>query len=272
MTSIINCFKGIVMGAGMILPGVSGGVIAVIFGLYQDMVDAVLHFFRDVKKNLLFLVPIGIGGLAGIAIFGRVLKILFNHYPVQTQYAFIGLILGGIPAIFNKVKGKAFRKSHTVYGVITFAVSCAGVLFIKPAANGTDISLLGLFISGVLVAFGSIVPGVSSSLLLMLMGSYQYYLDMIASLTSHPTIALVLSFTPIILGGAVGGLVILKLVDLIMKKYTSQSYCAIVGFVLGSIAGILPEWSTIPDFLGGLVFLVFMFIISYRFSAKEKTV
>lgn len=271
MIGIVNCVKGIIMGAGMILPGVSGGVIAVIFGLYQDMVDAVLHFFKDIKKNLLFLVPIGIGGVIGIIVFGRILKILFDNYPVQTQYVFIGLILGGIPAVFKKLKGESFKNSHVIYGVVTFALSCAAVFFVKPSMNAGDISLLGLFLSGILLAFGSIVPGVSSSLLLMLMGTYQYYLEMIASLTSNVTIHLLLSFVPILLGVALGGILILKLVDLVMKRFSSQSYCAIIGFVLGSIAGILPGWSGMTDFIWGLIFMVLMFGISYYFSRKEKT-
>ncbi len=93
MKYIINFVKGLAIGAGAILPGISSGVICVIFGVYEKLLDAVLNFFKNVKENLRLILPIGLGCIVGIIIFGNIIKSLFLSYPIQTKYTFIGLIL-----------------------------------------------------------------------------------------------------------------------------------------------------------------------------------
>lgn len=93
MKYIIDFTKGLAIGAGAILPGISSGVICVIFGIYEKLLNAVLNFFKNIKENLKLLLPISLGCVVGIVIFGNIIKCLFLSYPLQTKFAFIGLIL-----------------------------------------------------------------------------------------------------------------------------------------------------------------------------------
>ena len=90
--------KGIAIGAGAILPGISSGVLCVIFGIYETLLNCVLNFFKNIKHNFKILFPIALGTFCGILLFGNILKYIFYAYPIQTKYIFIGLILGSIPA------------------------------------------------------------------------------------------------------------------------------------------------------------------------------
>ena len=100
---IKNIFKGICIGAGAILPGISSGVLCVIFGIYDKLIESILGLFHNFKKNFLFLLPIGIGGIIGIILLGNVLKFFFHAYPMPTKYTFMGLILGSIPLLIKKI-------------------------------------------------------------------------------------------------------------------------------------------------------------------------
>ena len=93
MNYLLNIIKGIVIGAGAILPGVSSGVICVIFGIYEKLLSSVLNFFKNIKENFRLLFPIALGTIIGIVIFGNILKCLFFYYPLQTKFTFIGLII-----------------------------------------------------------------------------------------------------------------------------------------------------------------------------------
>ena len=116
MNFLTNCLKGIAIGCGAILPGVSSGVFCVIFGIYEKLLNSILNFFKDIKNNTKFLFPILIGTCLGIVIFGNILNYFLYQYPIQTKSIFIGLILGSIPLLVKKVnKKEAFKASHLIF-------------------------------------------------------------------------------------------------------------------------------------------------------------
>ena len=117
MNFILSIIKGIALGAGAILPGISSGVLCVIFGIYEKLIDSILGFFKDIKSNFKFLFPILVGIGIGIILFGNILKYLFTMFPRQTNFAFIGLILGCIPSLLKTVNKKSkFRiRPETVF-------------------------------------------------------------------------------------------------------------------------------------------------------------
>ena len=124
MKFLFDYLKGIAIGAGAILPGISSGVLCVIFGLYEKLINSVLNIFKDFKTNFKFLLPIGLGGVTGILLFGKILKYLFNSFPMQTKFAFIGLIIGCIPILFKKANfKKGFRLHYLLFLIIAFAIS-----------------------------------------------------------------------------------------------------------------------------------------------------
>ena len=129
MSFFINYMKGILIGSGAILPGISSGVFCVIFGIYEKLINSILNLFHDFKKNMFFLLPIGLGGITGILLVGKLLNFLFNEYPMPTKFCFIGLILGSIPILFKQANHKnGFRLHYLIFLFIAFFI---GVLSIK---------------------------------------------------------------------------------------------------------------------------------------------
>ena len=132
LSFIKDIFKGICIGAGAILPGISSGVFCVILGIYDKLVSSVLNLFKDFKKNFLYLLPFGIGAFIGIVLFGNLLKFLYTSYPMQTKYSFIGLILGSIPLMIKDVhKSRAFKKKYILYTIIAFLIGTIMVILEK---------------------------------------------------------------------------------------------------------------------------------------------
>lgn len=129
LSFIKDIFKGMCIGAGAILPGISSGVLCVIFGIYDKLVDSVLGLFHNFKKNFLFLLPIGIGGIIGVILLGNLLEFFFSKFPMPTKYAFIGLILGSVPLLLHKIHTKrAFHKHYIIYAFVSFGVGLLMVL------------------------------------------------------------------------------------------------------------------------------------------------
>lgn len=184
----INIVKGACLGAGAILPGISSGVLCVIFGFYEKLVNSVLGIFKNFKDSIKFLLPICIGGFLGILLFGNILKYLFSSYPISTNFAFMGLILGSIPILFKKGNNnKSFKIKNLLYTLFAFFITLILLCYEKnfksiSVLNSNDFSFIYLFLSGFLMSIGVIVPGVSSTVILMCLGVYSSYLEAIANL------------------------------------------------------------------------------------------
>ncbi len=112
MKFLLNCLKGVAIGSGAILPGISSGIFCVIFGIYEKLLDSILNFFCDIKNNLKFLFPILIGIGLGIILFGNILNYSFYQFPIQTKSIFIGLILGSIPTLLKEINKKQVSKPY----------------------------------------------------------------------------------------------------------------------------------------------------------------
>lgn len=163
----IDSLKGIALGAGAILPGISSGVLCVIFGIYEKLLDSILYFFKDIKKNFRFLSPIFIGIFVGILIFSNFLQYLLYKFPIQTNSIFIGLILGTIPSLLETLK-KEENTSKTNFKyflafLICFSIGVVSVL-LENSFSAADIgsienvTFLYLMLSGFLMSVGIVVP------------------------------------------------------------------------------------------------------------------
>lgn len=238
MKFILECIKGIILGAGAILPGISSGVLCVVFGIYEKLVDSVLNFFNDIKKNSKFLFPIILGIIIGIVLFGNLLRILFNSFPSQTKLCFIGLILGSIPSLFKTAnQKKGFRLHYLIYTIVTFLfaiflLSLENIL--SDTINSANTNVFFLIFAGFIMSIGVVVPGVSSSVLLMLLGIYDIYLFSVATMDLFVLI-------PMGIGLLLGGLIFLKLIQYCLSNFHVQTYYSIIGFVFGSIPILYPR-------------------------------
>ncbi len=239
MNFLFSTLKGFLIGAGAILPGISSGVLCVIFGIYEKLVDSVLGLFHDFKKNIIFLFPIVLGAGIGFLFFGTGLNYLFAHYEIECKLLFLGLILGSIPSLFKQIhKEQKFHLSFLFYTLLSFGFGLFLFLLEKQISHtclgAFEPSILFLFLSGFAMSAGVVIPGISSTVILMCFGSYYLYLESIATLNFSVLL-------PMGIGVVSGGVFFLLLIRFLLKHYSSQTYYAIIGFVLGSTFVLLPS-------------------------------
>lgn len=243
---IKNIFKGAVIGIANIIPGVSGGTMAVSMGIYDKLIHCLTHLFKDFKKSVLFLLPVLIG--AGIALVGSSFGIeyLFQNYPVPTNLLFIGLILGGLPAITGKVKGNKSKAGHWAAFLIFF-VLVVGLAFVgETEGNAADLtfsvfSVIKLFFVGVIASATMVIPGVSGSMILLLIGYYNPILtainDFFRALIAFDVPAILTGMgilVPFGVGVVIGIFAIAKLIEIIFAKFPMYAYWAIIGLIVAS--------------------------------------
>lgn len=252
MNFILNCFKGIAIGAGAILPGISSGVLCVIFGIYEKLLDSILGFFKDVKENIKFLFPIILGVVVGVLLFSNILNYFFYKFPFQTKSTFVGLILSTIPSLLKDVNKKhKFKLHYAVYLIIALLIGIVTVFLEKRiiVQSYTSYNYFYLIFCGFMMSVGVIVPGVSSTIILMLLGVYSAYLTSVSSLYLPILV-------PMGIGLLIGCLIFMKITKFLLNKYYPQTFYAIIGFSLGSIFVIWPEFTF--DLSGLISFLCMM--------------
>ncbi|MDD3369171.1 MAG: DUF368 domain-containing protein [Lachnospiraceae bacterium] len=244
---------GMVIGVANIIPGVSGGTMAVTLGIYDKLIHAVTHLFKELKESMKLIIPIVIGAVLGIGVLSFVIKFLFVQFPVQTNLLFIGLIIGGLPIIWNRLKatGKSIGAGHLVAFVAFFAL-VVGMAMIGEAEGGAaDItlnaaSIIKLFLVGVLASATMIIPGVSGSMVLMIIGYYNTIIDTITLFiesTLSGNIAGMIQgvgvLMPFGIGVLIGIAIIAKLIEIVFVKAPNYAYCAILGLIIASPIAII---------------------------------
>lgn len=260
MNFLINTIKGVFLGAGAILPGISSGVLCVIFGIYEKLLDSVLYFFSDFKKNLRFLSPLFIGGILGVILFGKFLNYFLATFPIQTKSIFIGLILGSIPSLLQEVNQKEkFHFSYLFYFLVSLFL---GIFLVYLENHISSITIENLHFSylllcGFIMSVGVVVPGVSSTILLLLLGVYPIYLSAVSTVYLPVLI-------PIAIGLFFGCLVFMKLIRFFLNHYYSPTFYAIIGFSLGSIFVLLPSTSNCLEFFVSILCILFGFLFVRR--------
>lgn len=259
---IKNLFYGLIIGIGFIVPGVSGGVIATILGIYNTIIYKLNHLFEDIKNNILYILPIFIGILISILLFSKIILYLIDNRLEFISYVFIGLILGCIPYLIKEIK----EKSNKGIAIIPFIISLIfGILLFIIQNNiivtNNNPSTLKMILAGICYSFGKIVPGISGAALLMLIGVYNYFLSIIANPLLINTNIITL-FIPFITSFLISAIIILKIIEYLLKYYFRYTYSAIIGFVISSILFIYPNTFSILS----LFISILSFIISYYLS------
>ncbi len=256
MKFIVDYLKGILIGSGAILPGISSGVFCVIFGIYEKLVDSVLNLFHDFKKNFIFLLPIGLGGITGVLLVGKLLNFLFTSYPMPTKFCFIGLILGSIPILCKKAnQGKGFRLHYLIFLLAAFFLGVLSIQLeeILPSFININVSngyFFYLVLAGFVMSIGIVMPGVSSSVILMALGVYSTYLNAIATVNLSILV-------PMGIGLVIGAILFLKVIQFLLLHYYTQTFYMIIGFVIGSVLILYPGISfTLEGCISILLFLL----------------
>lgn len=259
---LIKLLCGIVIGIGGVLPGVSGGVMAISLGLYEDTIRAISGFFKDIKKNFLYLLPLAIGMGIGVLLTSNVVKVALEHYEGPLLALFSGFVLGSIPELFDEVKG-LWSSGGKSRGRCILAMIC-GLIFVLLFAFGENTAVSGTtsgtlnpvtaLIGGAILSIGVVIPGVSSSFLLIFVGLYGAVLGTIAGvmdlsiLFSEGLGAAIKNLgnqiVPLLfmcLGFGLMALLLIKLVHLALDRHRAITYAVIIGFVIGSVLLIQPS-------------------------------
>jgi len=280
--------SGIVMGVGCVLPGVSGGILAISLGIYEKMLAALGDLFRAFRRNMRYLLPLGVGGVIGILLTSNVLSLVIARYEAQLLSLFTGLVLGSLSELYAEVRldGPKLKAKHFIAAalglgfVLLFAL---GESSVSKTTNATELTIWGAVISGAVLSFGTIIPGISSSFILVYLGLYPAVIAaitsvldiktlassglaaMLANLGAHilPLGAMVVSFGIVAVG-------IIKLVNRMLRRHHATSYAAIIGFVLGSVGLVVPtvlkdfHWTSVLFFVAGLG----LSLLEHRIKAK----
>ncbi|HHU98302.1 MAG: DUF368 domain-containing protein [Bacteroidales bacterium] len=230
---IIRLLKGTLVGIGAILPGLSGGVLAVIFGLYEPLLKFLADLKKDFVKNVLFFIPVIIGVAFGIFLFAIVVEKAFGRYAAIFVCLFIGFVIGTFPSLY-KTAGKKGRSTKDMVILIISALAIFTLMLVgeQQLVNVTpDIPVW--FGSGALIGLGLIVPGMSPSNFLIYFGLYD---KMAAGINSFDMAVVI----PLTAGVIVCVLLFAKLASFLFRKYYSGMYHFILGMVVGSSLAIFP--------------------------------
>ena len=232
---IIRLVKGILAGIGAITPGLSGGVLMVVFGIYEPLVRWLADIRKKFMPNLRYFLPVGIGGIIGVVAFSAVIDYAFDHFAAQFTWLFIGFIVGTIPSLL-RTAGEQGRKNWHWMLVALFAL---GIYFFMTwmetiRSVTMEPSFWGWVLSGALTGFGLVVPGMSPSNFLLYLGLYQPMANGIKNLDMGVIL-------PLILGVVLVILIFARLVSWLFRKHHAVMYHSIIGIVIGSTAAIIPS-------------------------------
>ncbi len=277
---IKNVLKGMVIGIANVIPGVSGGTMMVAMGIYDKLIHCITHLFSELKKNVLFLAPIAVGMVLAIIGSSFTIEKMFEVFPFQTSLLFVGLVVGGLPAMWKNVKGKKVKVGHIITCVLFLALVVGMALLGETEGNATELTFslvnaVKLFFVGVIAAATMVIPGVSGSMVLLLIGYYNPILSAInafirsaVSFDMPGIFAGVGVLAPFGIGMVIGIFAIAKLIEIIFEKFPLYAYWGIIGLIVASPFAIIAMGSfgaiTVISIVTGVVALAIGFVIAMK--------
>ena len=269
--NIMLILKGILIGIGKIIPGVSGSVMAISLSVYDQAIYCVTHFFDDVKKNFRYLFFLGIGILLGIVFFSKVILYFLDYYYVFTMILFIGLIMGGIVSIYHD-------SDHSKMGILFLVL---GFLFMgcfsffggngEYDIQGNFFDVFVYFFSGLLEGIGTIIPGISSTALLMIVGVYHIFISSVSNLLSISFVfdhfVFLVSFG---LGLFVSIILCIYVVSYLFSRYKKRTFSFILGMVLSNVIFLLLQVFVYID-IKNLIIVILLLGIGFFISLSIGT-
>ena len=260
MNFLVNYLKGIVVGIGGIAPGLSGSVMLLILGLYEKIVNIIGSFFKNIKNNIIFLIPIGLGMVTGVVLFSKIVDFMLENYEFHTRYLFLGLVLGTVPLFYKEVTKNGYAKKYFFVTLITAAVGfyifSINKTYFAPVENPNLLQSAWL---GVAVAGSSIIPGVDSAVILSSLGLYELYVSSLADLNMT-----------ILIPAGVGLVVGIFGISFIMKIFINKFYTMTFSIVFGLFISIIPnilnssnKITSMPELWIAVGLIVFGFLFSF---------
>lgn len=281
MKNLILVIKGFFMGLANLIPGVSGGTIAITLGIYDTLINAISHFLTNLKENLKFLIPIFIGIALSILTLSKVISFCLDKYLFATIMFFIGAIVGGIPMLYKKV----CKNKIKFIDILVFVLSFAFVISMTFLTGGTEILLTNLnalgyvklLFVGIITSATMVIPGISGSAVLMTLGYYEPIINIVKDITNFSNLGFNLSILiPFGIGVLIGIVLIAKLIEYLFKKYEIKTYYGILGFVIASIVSIILQNFIMPGLISvsilsaiiGMILFGLGFVIVYKLGDR----
>ncbi len=274
LENLILILKGFILGIANIIPGVSGGTLAMTMGIYEDIIKSISSILKTPKKSLKLLLYLGIGAALSILILSKLLNYTLTNYAFATTLFFIGLIVGGFPLLLKKAKGHKIRVGY----LLSFLSTTSLVIILRllqRTENTVSLNNVSLFtmiillLVGMLAASTMVIPGVSGSFVLMLIGFYKPILNTISNITKinllgHNLLILV----PFGIGVLLGIVLTAKLIEYLLKKYEIYTYYGIYGFILASILvlilNVYNKATGMPEVVIGILLVLLGTFIGYK--------
>lgn len=230
--------KGYAIGSSMSVSGVSGGTMAILLGIYDRLISSISNFFKDIKTNIIFLMKFCIGAGLGIGSLSFLIKWLLEKFPLPVSMFFLGAVIGGIPALYKKTKESAFRFSSIVFFLLGFLiVLCIGFIpadSINISSGSGILHYLMILVTGIVIALALVLPGISTSHMLLVLGMYD---DMLTAITEFDIVYIgILGIATLI-----GVFLITKPIEWTLNTFPQKTYWMIIGFVLGSTTEIFRD-------------------------------
>lgn len=282
---ILDVVRGVVIGVSNIIPGVSGGTMAVSMGIYDRLIYAFNKIISQFKKCFRELLPILIGVLIGLfafaALIGTLLGTDAQGIPptrLPTNFAFIGLILGGLPAIYKRVNMREAKWPGLILFLLFLALVVVLPLLSPPETKTVDYSLgtaLLMIPLGAIASATMVIPGVSGSMILMLLGYYNSVINAMNDLRGGDWSSLVI-LAPYVIGLLIGIVFIAKLMNFLLKEHATLTFCAIFGLVIGSPVTLLMQnrecfpLANAGTWIASMICLAVGFAIAWFMSTIDK--
>lgn len=268
---IQELIKGIIVGIAKIIPGLSGAVLMISFNLYDKAIDAITNFFKNPKRNFFFLLNIGVGIILGIVIFSKIISFFLTKYYLYTTILFLGLIMGGIPIINNKINN---RKRNYFLMIISLVIMTT-ITLVTPTnqyvLKNNILDIIIFFLSGILEAIGTILPGISSTALLMLIGVYDNYIITLSNILNPLKLGETMYFIlPFSIGLLIGIIIISLLVNYLFKNYKEETFSIILGISISTFITLLirliPYITNITSLILSILILIFGYLITNKLT------
>ncbi len=242
--AIISFLKGLWIGGTMTVPGVSGGAMAMIMGIYDRLIYSVSHLFKEFKKSVIFLIEFALGGVIGAVLFSKLITYLLNNFGVPFRFFFVGAIAGGIPLMLKSARVKKFSPACIVCPLIGGAIVVGIWLLTKQQFGGGGLPnyhdsalkyIIFSIVAGILAAIALVVPGISLTHIFAMLGIFAPIMAAVGDLD----IKALLGYIPMGLVAVVGTFLIAKILEPAMNRFPTPTYLTIFGFLLGSIPALL---------------------------------
>ena len=277
--------QGMLVGIANIITGVSGGTMMVAMGLYDKLIHSITHLKSEFKESMKLILPIFAGAGLAIVLLSRLFEFLLANYPIPTNFAFCGLIAGSLPFIFKKVKGHPVSVGKFIPFFIFFGIVILMSVLGENGGAAADVSfslinVIKLFAIGIVAAATMVVPGVSGSMMLMLLGYYDTiietindFIDALIVFNLNEILRVFGILVPFGIGIVIGIFAIAKLIEFILKKAELHAYYGIIGLILASPIAILMKtnWNqfSIPLLAIGIATFIAGWFVASKLGGEE---